>query len=121
MSGGGKQRWIWKKDLFSQLFYDIFKNDISNLFGKGKEEGSWLGPWAMSAAGCFVCCAEILTGARVEAGEGPAASPTQGEGFFLCLAAGNEARHQTCQKCRLLGPPQTPSKNRTGDCVCITA
>lgn len=87
----------------------IFKKVTSQiLFGKGKVEGSWLGPWALSAAGCFVCWAEVLTGARVEAGEGPAASPTQGEGFFLCLTTGNEAKHQ---KCRLSGLSQAPSQN----------
>lgn len=75
---------MWRKYLFSFLSCSvILKKVISQiLFGKGKAEDSWLGPWALSAAGCFVCWAEMLTGARVEQ-EGPAASRTPGEGFSL--------------------------------------
>lgn len=43
----------------SQLFYDLKKLTDQILFGKGKAEDSWPGPWALSTAGCFVCWAEI--------------------------------------------------------------
>lgn len=46
---------------FSQLFCDLKKKVTSQIcFGKGKAEGSWLAPWALSTAGCFVCWAEVV-------------------------------------------------------------
>lgn len=72
VSGGGKQEVAMKgiPVFIPQLFCDFFKKVTSEIScGKGKAEGSWLGPWALSTVGCFVCRAEILTGARVEAGE----------------------------------------------------
>lgn len=63
------------------------------LFGKGKAEGSWLAPWALSTAGCFVCWTKVV---EAEPGQLPGSLRES----FLCVAAESEAKDRSCRKCR---------------------